>query len=179
MPGAVHTARPCRNGIVALSLLAAACEGRPSASAIEPTKALAALREADSLVQAAIVTRDAQRVASFYAEDAVLMPVAEELIQGRAAIRAEWMHVFGIPGFANVARLVAAETSADAELGYTRGTYESPMLGPDGKQLLERGKWVSVWKRQADGQWRIVVDIFNTDSTPPIHSASTVKPGQR
>ncbi len=54
--------------------------------------------------------------------------------------------------------------------------YESPMLGPDGQKLLERGKWVSVWKHEADGQWRIAVDIFNTDTPAPFHAPSTVEP---
>ena len=171
------TKRLRRAGLVSLLVLGLACDTRPSKTTPDPTQALSALRTADSLVQAAIVARDAERTASFYAEQAVLMPVAESIIEGRTAILAEWRHVFGIPGFANRARLVAADLSTAGDLGYTRGTYESPMLGPGGQQLLERGKWVSVWKRQADGQWRIVVDIFNTDTPPPIHAPSTVKPG--
>jgi ketosteroid isomerase-like protein len=171
------TRRLGRIGLVLLLVLGLACNTRPTAATADAAQALAALRTADSLVQAAIVARDAERTASFYAEQAVLMPVAESIIEGRAAILAEWRHVFGIPGYANQARLVAADLSTAADLGYTRGTYASPMLGPDGQQLLEHGKWVSVWKLQADGQWRIVVDIFNTDTPPPIHAPSTVKPG--
>lgn len=162
-----------RAGLTSLWVLGLACDSPHSKATPDPAQALAALRTADSLVQAAIVARDADRAASFYAEQAVMMPVAEATIEGRPAILAEWRHVFGIPGYANRARLVAADLSTAGDLGYTRGTYESPMLGPDGQQLLERGKWVSVWKRQADGQWRIVVDIFNTDTPPPIHAPST------
>lgn len=88
------------------------------------------------MAQAAIVARDAERTASFYAEDAVLMPVAEPAVEGRVAILAEWRHVFGIPGFENRATLVVAESSIAGDLGYTRGTYESPMSGPDGQPLL-------------------------------------------
>jgi ketosteroid isomerase-like protein len=166
-----------RVSLVPLLGLGVAC-APPSSKAIpDSAQAVAELRGVDSLVQAAIVARDAERTASFYAEEAVLMPVAESIIEGRTAILAEWRHVFGIPGYENRARLVAADVSAGGDLGYTRGTYESPMLGPDGQSLLERGKWVSIWKRQGDGQWRIVVDIFNTDTPPPIHAPSTVKPG--
>ena len=70
-------------------------------------------------------------------------------------------------------RLVTVVTSADGTFGYTRGTYESPMLGPNGQQVVERGKWISVWRRDADGRWRIVVDTYNTDSPPPDHQPST------
>ena len=177
MHQALMTKRLRRALLVSLLVLGLACERQPSRATRDPAQALAALRTADSLVQAAIVAHDADRTASFYAEPAVMMPVAESIIEGRAAILAEWRHVFGIPGYANRARLVAVDLSSAGDLGYTRGTYESPMLGPDGQPLLERGKWVSVWKRQADGQWRIVVDIFNTDTPPPIHAPSTVKPG--
>jgi ketosteroid isomerase-like protein len=163
--------------LVSPVVLGLACDRQPSRATPDPAQGLAELRTADSLVQAAIVALDADRTASFYAEQAVMMPVAESIVEGRAAILAEWRHVFGIPGFANRARLVAVDVSTAGDFGYTRGTYESPMLGTDGQHLLERGKWVSVWKMQPDGQWRIVVDIFNTDTPPPIHALSTVKPG--
>ncbi|WP_411281526.1 YybH family protein [Gemmatimonas sp.] len=146
--------------------------------AFDSVQALAALRTADAMVQEAIVSRDAERATSFYAENAVMMPVAESSVEGRAAILAEWRHVFGIPGFANRARLVASEVSTAGDFGYTRGTYESPMLSTDGQSLLERGKWVSIWKRQSDGHWRIIVDIFNTDTPPPVHAPSVVKSGR-
>ena len=151
-----------------------ACGARPASA----SAARAKLVVPDSLVQAAVVPSDAARLASHYADDAVLMPVAEPIVEGRTAIRAEWQHVFGSPGLANSARVVAVEASSAGDLGHTRGTYTSPMRGPDGQPIVEQGKWVSVWKRQADGQWRIVVDIYNTDSTPPIHAPSRATPVQ-
>ena len=163
-----------RAGVLSLLLLASACGAQPPELS-NAKEALWALQTADSMLQAAIQARDADRVASYYAEDAVLMPVAEAIVEGRAAILAEWRHVFGIPGFANRAQRVAAESSAGGDFGYTRGTYESPMRGPGGEQLLERGKWVSLWKRGADGEWHIIADIFNTDTPPPVHAPSSAE----
>jgi ketosteroid isomerase-like protein len=160
-------------GSVALLLLTAvACGTAPSDDAAAMARALSELRVADSSVSAAIAARDAERTARFYTDDAVIMPVAEPIVEGRVAILEEWRHVFGIPGYANNSRLVASAVSAAADLGYTRGTYESPMLDRGGKPVVERGKWVSVWKRETDGTWRIVLDIFNTDSPPPDHQPS-------
>jgi len=34
------------------------------------------------------------------------------------------------------------------------------------KQIDDRGKFVVVWKKQADGAWKIVADIWNSDMPP-------------
>lgn len=170
----VRTAR--RAGLMLTVAIMAGCAEPKAPSGTTNAEALASLRASDSTLQLAVAALDAERAVELYAEDAVVMPVAEPLIEGRAAIRAYWEHVFGIPGFTNSSRLVALETSSDGTMGYTRGTYESPMAGIDGARVIERGKWVSLWKRQRNGDWRIAVDIFNTDSVPPDHQESTAEP---
>src|SRR5437764_11143066 len=47
------------------------------------------------------------------------------------------------------------------------------MTAPDdnGKSSIDRGKYVAVWKKQADGNWKVAVDTWNTDlpfPAPPI-----------
>jgi ketosteroid isomerase-like protein len=54
-------------------------------------------------------------------------------------------------------------------MAYTMGTYVARMTGQDGAPVTEPGKWLSVWRKQANGQWRIVVDTYNTDVPPPDH----------
>lgn len=143
----------------------------PPASARE--EALQTLRSADSALQVAIAARDLPATVAFYADDAVTMPLAKPSATGTDAIREEWAHNFGIPDFSNVMRLTGAEVSDDGTLGVTRGTYAATMKAPDGQPIVERGKWVSVWRRSVGAPWRITIDIFNTDSLPPDHQAST------
>ena len=142
-------------------------------SAADRAAAETAMRAVDSALQAAIVAKDAGRTASFYAADATLLPVAEQIVTGREAIEREWAKVFGIPGFVNRARITNVKVARGRDMAYTQGTYETAMTAPDGKPTTERGKWVSVWRRDPDGAWRIVADIFNTDSPPPAHQEST------
>lgn len=156
----------------ALLLLAGACQ-QSAPVPDERAEALTALRTADSTLQVAVAARDVASTMALYAEDAVLLPLAKPIAEGRDAIRKEWEHSFGIPGFTNSSRLTAADVSLDGTMGVTRGTYEALMKAPGGETVLERGKWVSVWRRASGAPWRITVDIYNTDSLPPDHQPSS------
>jgi uncharacterized protein (TIGR02246 family) len=168
---------------VALAVLFPVIEGcgspagreSPPYRARDRVAAEAALRAADSALQGAVEAGDAARTAALYMADATLLPIAEPAVVGREAIRQEWAKVFGIPGFQNRARTTRLEVAAGGDLAFTQGTYESAMTGADGRPTVERGKWVTVWRREADGQWRVATDIANTDAPPPAHQESTVR----
>jgi ketosteroid isomerase-like protein len=110
----------------------------------------------------------------------MLLPIAEPAVAGRAAIEREWAKVYGIPGFRSRASITRVEVVESGDLGFTQGTYEATMTGPDDRPVVEGGKWVTVWRRDAKGQWRVTTDIANTDAPPPEHQESTAHgdPGQ-
>ena len=58
-----------------------------------------------------------------------------------------------------------AEISQNGDLGYTWGTFEMRGQVMDGKIQNTYGKYVSLWKKQADGTWRIV--LHSNNSSPP------------
>ena len=154
----------CVNALAGTSLLMAC-----ATSGTDMTGTVAAVRAADSALTLAVSARDVERVIGFYASDATLLPTAKPLIAGRDAIRAEWVELFAIPSFNNTTRLIQVEVAQGGEMAFTRGSYETLLTGQDGKPVTEVGKWVTIWRKQADGSWRIVVDIYNTDTPPPDH----------
>lgn len=127
------------------------------------------IRKADASVQVAVERKNLDSLISFYAEDAFLLPTAEPIVKGKEAIRAEWSHIFNIPNFNNKSVLAKVEVSKAGDMAYTMGYYEAVMMGEDGNLTKEPGKWVSIWKKQSNGEWRIIVDIYNTDIPPPDH----------
>ncbi len=134
-----------------------------AASAIDDMSAEAkALAKLDDDWSAAAATRDAKRVASFYAEDAIAYPPNEPMAIGRAAAEKVWAAYFADPTY----KISWKTTHADAtgSLGYTTGTYEDSFKGPDGKTVNGKGKYVCVWKKQSDGTWKAVHDMWNTNS---------------
>lgn len=135
----------------------------------DSTNAMQALRAADTALQEAVAGKNLEGIVAFYAEEAVLLPTAEPIVVGKSAIREEWQHILSIPNFQNKSTLTRIDVASGNDMAYTMGTYMSTMLGEDGKAVTEPGKWLSVWKRQADGSWRIVADTYNTDIPPPDH----------
>ena len=134
--------------------------------------ALAAEMDANAKVLAQIdddwskaaATKDVDRVASFYAEDAIAYPPNEPIAIGRPAARKVWASYFADPTFSISWTTVHAEVSKSGDLGFTAGTYEDSFKGPDGKLVKEKGKYLCTWKKQNDGTWKAIHDIWNTDS---------------
>jgi len=123
-----------------------------------------ALAKVDDNWSRAAATRDADRVASFYAEDAIVYPPNEPMAIGRAAAKKLWASYFADPSFSISWKAVHAGVSKTGDLGYTAGTYEDSFKGPDGKQVNEKGKYVTTWKKQKDGTWKATHDIWNSDA---------------
>jgi ketosteroid isomerase-like protein len=148
-----------------LPILLSSC-AQPAGSKQSVSDSLEAM---DADLQKAVAARDLDKIVNFYADDAVLMPAAEPIASGKAAIREEWHHILEIPDFQNQSNLTRSVISKSGDLAYSMGTYTATLRGEDGQLAKEPGKWLTVWGRQADGSWRILADMYNTDIPPPDH----------
>jgi ketosteroid isomerase-like protein len=112
----------------------------------------------------AAATRDPDRVASFYAEDAIAYPPQEPAAIGRPAARKVWAAYFADKSFTISWKTVHAEVAKSGDLGYTTGTYEASFKGPDDKLVNEKGKYVCIWKKHKDGSWKAIHDMWNQNA---------------
>ena len=62
------------------------------------------------------------------------------------------------PGVTLTWSALFTDVSDDGTLGYNYGRYESRRPGPDGKEIVRGGFFLTIWKRQPDGTWRYVLD---------------------
>lgn len=70
------------------------------------------------------------------------------------------------------------DVSDDGTLGYNYGRYELRAPGPDGKEVVRGGWFLSIWKRQPDGSWKYVMDNGAPDRPPPaLATPPAAKPG--
>jgi ketosteroid isomerase-like protein len=61
---------------------------------------------------------------------------------------------------------IQAEMSASNDLGFTYGNYVFTALDKEGKRVMSYGKYTSIWRKQKDGQWKVVVDMGNSGPPP-------------
>jgi uncharacterized protein (TIGR02246 family) len=105
---------------------------------------------------------DADKFASFYSPTASFYAPGMPVIKGQEAIREVFKQVASAPGFNLTWNTTSSEVAASGDIAYLAGTYE---LKQDGGG--EKGKSITVWKKQADGAWKVVEDIFNPNESPP------------
>ena len=123
-----------------------------------------ALAKVDEDWSNAAVKKDVDRVASFYAEDAIAYPPNAPVAIGRPAAKKVWASYFADPTFSISWKAVNAGVSKGGDLGFTAGTYEASFKGPDGKMVSEKGKYLTTWKKDKDRKWKASHDIWNADS---------------
>jgi len=110
----------------------------------------------------AAVAKDVDRVASFYAQDAVAFPPDEPIAVGWAAARKVWASYFTDPTYPISWKTTSAGVVKD--MGWTAGTFQDSSKGSDGKTVAKNGKYVCVWRKSADGKWKAIRDIWNYDA---------------
>jgi len=109
---------------------------------------------------------DLEKLMSFLADDAVFFGEGMPRIAGRAAIRQAWGEMTKLPGFSVSWVPEGAVVAQSGDLGYTFGSDEISLNDAKGVRVTTKGKYVVIWRKQADGSWKAVVDTGNRDAPP-------------
>jgi uncharacterized protein (TIGR02246 family) len=123
----------------------------------------AAIRAASQEWSNAASTRDLEKAVSFYAEDATYNPPGAPLASGKDPIRKTWTNIVAIPGVNLRWESSKVEVARSGDLAYDTGAYTLTKNDANGNPVTTKGKYVVVWKKQADGKWKVIQDIDNPD----------------
>jgi uncharacterized protein (TIGR02246 family) len=150
----------------ALALVGCAAEAPPPAEppdtrAADASTIHAAVKEWSAAAEA----KDAEKFASFYAEDGVLLLEAAPDARGMAALREGIAGMMQDPNFALSFAADEVVVARSGDLAYETGAYTLTMSAPDGEPATQKGHYVDVWKKNDQGEWKVAVDAPVSD--PP------------
>jgi ketosteroid isomerase-like protein len=74
--------------------------------------------------------------------------------------------MLAMPGPGLTFATTGVEVARSGDLAYEYGTYDFATKDKKGEITDEKGKYVVVWKKQADGSWKVAADIDNLDAAP-------------
>jgi ketosteroid isomerase-like protein len=134
------------------------------------TKAEQALRDADAAWSKAAGTKDLDKTVSYYSADAIVLPPNAPIATTKEEIRKIWQDMLATPGFVISWKATKVEVAKSGDLGFVSGTYELTMNDASGKPVNDRGKYVEVWEKKADGKWKCGTDTWNSDL--PVSAAA-------
>ena len=126
-----------------------------------------AVRYADEQWSKVASAKDLDKTVSFYADDAVVLPPNQAAIMTKDGIRDLWKGF--LESLTDISwKTTRVETAKSGDMAYLIGTYEMTMK--DGSK--DKGKYCEVWKKQADGKWKVTTDMFSSDLPAPGASSS-------
>lgn len=163
--------------LLALNFLAA-CSTQPQ-KPVEPPDTRAA---DEAAIRANVVAwsqasqgKDVNKALSFYADDAIQMPDRGALIRGKENMRKGWEQMLATPGPGLTFATTGVEVARSGDIAYEYGTYDYATKDAKGRVHDEKGKYLVAWKKQADGSWKVAVDIDNPDAARPAPAPVAAK----
>lgn len=154
---------------LSLSLLMAACTPSPAKPDLEAEKA--AVMQASRDWAASLSSGDLERIVSYWSDDAVLMPPDEPALVGKANIRAYVSGMLGVPGFSITWEPEQAGISASGDMAYLIERNTASFSDSTGGKVTQLAKSVTIWRKNAEGQWKCVVDTWNNVPSHPVLAA--------
>jgi ketosteroid isomerase-like protein len=139
-------------------------------AAVTVTEAdLDAIRAQRAALTEAVRTGNHDGMAALLTENAVIMPANEPMARGRMAYRTS---LDAMPPVAEFSMSNEEFTALGGDAVLVTGAFTISLMPPGADlAIADTGKFLEVWRRQADGSWLMGWDIWNSDLTPPAPPA--------
>lgn len=125
---------------------------------------VAQIMKADADFAQGVAQKNRERFLSFLADATTFNGGTAAELHGRDAVMESWGDFFAPDGPTLSWTPTKGEVIGAGDLGYTTGRSLFQSKGPTGAVTERRGEYLTVWRKQADGSWKVV---FDTGSTLP------------
>ena len=132
-------------------------------SALPPTNR-DALLAADRAFDAATAERKIDGFSSFLADNVATLRADKPVLRGKAALQQDWKALLENNSMSLRWQPISAEISKSGDLGYTVGSYTITRTDEKGSAIQGTGKYLTVWRLQKDGSWKVEFDTGVPDT---------------
>ena len=150
-----------RNAPGSISAQSSAGSQPENASDTKPVERI--LRDLDAQWSKAAAAKDLEQTVAYYSERAIVLPPNATSAATRETIRNVWKDLLAAPGLVITWKPTKVKLGSSGEMAWVSGTYELTMNDPGGKPANDRGKYLEVWEKQTDGNWKCAADMWNSD----------------
>ncbi|MGH7563846.1 MAG: YybH family protein [Gemmatimonadota bacterium] len=158
----------------ALVLALAACQqqateqsGATEEEAVAGVDIQTTIEESNTAFEQAMLTGDTAAMVASYADDAIVQPPYMPASAGKAAIASLFAQMVaeGPPASFDITTedVTVAESG---ELAYETGHYTVSGTSPEGETWEDQGKYLSVWQKDAEGQWQTAALSWSPNAAP-------------
>jgi len=144
--------------------------GSPSENASNTQLMERVLRDLDGQWSKAAAAKDLEQTVAYYSDDAVVLPPNTASAMTKEAIRNTWKDLLASPGLVITWKPTRVELAKSGDMAWLSGTYELTMNDAAGSPINDHGKYLEVWEKQPDGNWKCRADMWNSD-LPAITTA--------
>ena len=133
--------------------------------------AVQAIKDTEAAWVKDMAAKDVEKWAAYYSDDGTVLLPNAPAISGKDNIRAALKGILADPNFALTFSATKADVARSGDIGYTQGTYSMTATDAHTKQpVTDRGKYLTVFKKEADGKWKAVEDMISSDMPAPGES---------
>ena len=121
------------------------------------------LRDLDAQWAKAAAAKDVEQTIAYYSDDAIVLPPNATRAATKEAVRNVWKEMLASPGLVITWKPTKVQLAKSGDMGWVSGTYELTMNDASGKPIDDRGKYLEVWEKQSDGNWKCRADMWNSE----------------
>jgi uncharacterized protein (TIGR02246 family) len=156
----------CIIACVAFALFVTGCGNPPASAPVAGTREadIQSVREVESAYLKAFAAKDAEKYFSYFADDATGLYPGASMLDGRQAVR-NWVEpMFADPNLSWKMQSSRIEASEGGNMIYSMGTYIMTITDTSTKKVrTEKGKYLTIFRKQTDGSWKVAVDSAVAD----------------
>jgi uncharacterized protein (TIGR02246 family) len=142
-----------------------ACTQAPPAAPDTRAADEKAIKDVETAWLKDIQAKDVEKSVSHYTDDSSFLLPDMPIQTGKDAVRATYKALMADPNLAVDFSSTKVEVAKSGDFGYTQGVYTMTTTDAKTKKpMTERVKYLTFFKKQADGSWQAVEDMLNGDA---------------